>query len=318
MKKSIITVLLGINILLAASTQERISVLNGKLTFSLPEGVIVETEANLPSTLTSREKYTAFFRHKTTVLVNVTNEQSIARGEDGGFSEDFEELIEAHRLKKRDFLSLLTRKEFAFYRIKPGNAEKTRALVLYNGQAIGELFGTDNSVDEVAPGYYAFRITVIVGDNIVFISAKLYDENGELPKLLPKYFYYEKVSYKNYLWNDFIHLGNNPLYEKLLSDSYKELPEPFHRLRETFDQILNTLNIPEYTASETYKTTTALRLRSDASVTSESITTLPKGTVVKMLNSGNYQIIDGLAAKWLYVETEDGKRGWCFSGYLGP
>jgi hypothetical protein len=325
MKVIIITVLLGVNILVTASAQEYVSVLNGKLTFSVPTGIIMETEANRLGTSFSYEEYAAFFRNKIGVAVSVFNEQSIVRGERRGFSDDFEELIEDRRLKKRDFLSLLAPGKFAFSRAGGSEkAEKTHTLIQYNGQTIGELFGTDDSVsdvaptDSIAPTFYALRIAAVVDDNIIFITIKLHDEKRELPKLLPKYFYYENVRYKNYLWNDFIHLGNNPLYEKLLSDSYRELPEPFHRLRETFDQIVNTLNIPEYTASETYKTTTALRLRVDASVKSEAITTLPKDTVVKILNSGNYQIIDGIAARWLYVETEDGKRGWCFSGYLGP
>ena len=80
--------------------------------------------------------------------------------------------------------------------------------------------------------------------------------------------------------------------------------------------VLNTLVIKGYEKSEFYITEAVLRLRTNAGTSSDIVATIPKGSRIKLLEEGNIQIIDGIAAKWVRVETSDGKQGWCFSGYI--
>jgi len=70
--------------------------------------------------------------------------------------------------------------------------------------------------------------------------------------------------------------------------------------------------------SASYKTTDNLRLRRSEATTSEILTTLKKGTKVTVIKFGKQQTIDGVTAKWVKVQLDDGTEGWCFGGYLEP
>ena len=71
-----------------------------------------------------------------------------------------------------------------------------------------------------------------------------------------------------------------------------------------------------------------LRLRSEEATSSRVITTMQKGTKVKILNLGKAETIDGISSNWVQVEVlsggkdKDGKAlkagtiGWCYGGYL--
>ena len=71
-----------------------------------------------------------------------------------------------------------------------------------------------------------------------------------------------------------------------------------------------------------------LRLRSEEATSSKVITTMQKGTRVKILNLGKAETIDGITSNWVQVEVladakdKDGKSikagtiGWCYGGYL--
>ena len=71
-----------------------------------------------------------------------------------------------------------------------------------------------------------------------------------------------------------------------------------------------------------------LRLRETEQITSRTITTMNKGTLVKIQEIGSKQTIDGIASNWVKIEVipvgrdVEGKRlyedttGWCFGGYL--
>ena len=71
-----------------------------------------------------------------------------------------------------------------------------------------------------------------------------------------------------------------------------------------------------------------LRLRSEEATTSRVITTMQKGTKVKILKLGKAETIDGITSNWVQVEVlsgskdKDGKAlkagiiGWCYGGYL--
>ena len=71
-----------------------------------------------------------------------------------------------------------------------------------------------------------------------------------------------------------------------------------------------------------------LRLRSQEATTSNVITTMYKGTKVKILKLGKAETIDGISSNWVQIEVladgkdKDGKEikagtiGWCYGGYL--
>ena len=71
-----------------------------------------------------------------------------------------------------------------------------------------------------------------------------------------------------------------------------------------------------------------LRLRSEDDLSANSLLTIQKNTRVKILETGKYEVIDGLLSNWAYVEVlsgskdkegnpiKEGTKGWCFGGYL--
>ena len=71
-----------------------------------------------------------------------------------------------------------------------------------------------------------------------------------------------------------------------------------------------------------------LRLRSEEATSSRVITTMQKGTKVKILKVGKAETIDGISSNWVQVEVLSGAKdkdskalkagtiGWCYGGYL--
>ncbi|MDR1929626.1 MAG: SH3 domain-containing protein [Treponema sp.] len=66
----------------------------------------------------------------------------------------------------------------------------------------------------------------------------------------------------------------------------------------------------------THSTTENIKLRTGQDLSSATIKVLAKGAKVLLYKSGNEATIDGISARWVYVYTIDGFKGWCFSGYL--
>jgi hypothetical protein len=74
---------------------------------------------------------------------------------------------------------------------------------------------------------------------------------------------------------------------------------------------------PPYGGGRIYYTAAAnLRLRSTPDTTGEIITTIQRGEKVLPLEPGLSGTIEGIQAPWVYVQTRDDLRGWCFAGYL--
>ena len=77
-----------------------------------------------------------------------------------------------------------------------------------------------------------------------------------------------------------------------------------------------------------FTTVDNLRLRAEEITSSKIITTMAKGTMVKILKLGKAETIDGINSNWVQVEVlsdakdKDGKEiktgtiGWCYGGYL--
>ena len=82
------------------------------------------------------------------------------------------------------------------------------------------------------------------------------------------------------------------------------------------------------TAGTQMTCTENLDLRSEGTASGAVITTMKKGTKVKILKLGNPETIDGITATWVQVEVLSGAKdqkgkkikagttGWCFGGYL--
>jgi len=49
---------------------------------------------------------------------------------------------------------------------------------------------------------------------------------------------------------------------------------------------------------------------------SPAITTLPKYTALRIIETGETETIDGIEAPWIKIESQSGYTGWCFSGYV--
>jgi uncharacterized protein YgiM (DUF1202 family) len=300
---------------MVTAAQEKISVLNDQFSFSIPDGVIRFRPYTDFSSDRDAEKY---HENKISVWVSATNGNNITN-ESWRLSEELKNLVQKQWVEERHFLDLLNRinKNLVFTSgTGPFIIATSRSCIKYNGLIIGELCGYDGSEDEVAPNFYGYSIRLVVGDAIVSITIRLHDSNRNLAKQMSDYFYFETRSYNNYIWRNFTQM-RDILYEKLNTGDYRGLPVEFQRLRETLDYILSTMKIQRYERGRFYKTEATLRLRTSASVTSEVIVTLPKDTQVTVIEEGRSQIIDGIAAKWVQIETPDGKQGWCFSGYLG-
>jgi hypothetical protein len=65
-----------------------------------------------------------------------------------------------------------------------------------------------------------------------------------------------------------------------------------------------------------HRLTSNLRLRSRPGTSAAIVDTLPEGSGVYVLRTGDSATIDGITAPWVYVAAQNGNQGWCFSGYL--
>ena len=59
-----------------------------------------------------------------------------------------------------------------------------------------------------------------------------------------------------------------------------------------------------------------LKLREQPKTDGKEIQTMQKGTMVQKLDMGEKVTINNIANNWVYVQTENGEKGWCFGGYL--
>jgi len=317
---------------MTAFAQERISVLNDQLVFYVPDRTV--KELTIREFVTYEEYKNYYYPNKISFGFTIYNASNLKLND--GFSPGGEalsigmmELVRNNRLTQNDFLSLLrsTPNDFVYvnnwklFETHGDKIQSTHVFYKYNGVTVGDMFYMDTSEGVSSPFLYGHMIYLVVGDNIVNIKIGMHDETRILPPRMPEYFY--RVNSSNplnppeYRWRDYRE-SRGVLYERLTLADYRGLPEEFQRLRETFEMVLNTITINGYERNEFYATETALRLRVGTGTSSDTIVIMPEGTRVRLLEEGGVQIIDGIAAKWVRVETDDGVQGWCFSGYLKP
>lgn len=69
--------------------------------------------------------------------------------------------------------------------------------------------------------------------------------------------------------------------------------------------------------NHSYLTSDNLRLRKKEDTSSDIITTMEKGTEVKILEFGKLEVIEDSVGYWVYVQVKGTKyKGWCFGGFL--
>jgi TolB-like protein len=66
----------------------------------------------------------------------------------------------------------------------------------------------------------------------------------------------------------------------------------------------------------THYVTDNLRLRNGDTLSSLTITVLPRYTALRIIETGKSETIDGITASWIKIATQSGYTGWCFSGYV--
>ncbi|MBV6492938.1 MAG: hypothetical protein LDLANPLL_00943 [Turneriella sp.] len=67
---------------------------------------------------------------------------------------------------------------------------------------------------------------------------------------------------------------------------------------------------------EAVVTADVLRVRESADLKAESLFTLKRGTIVRILSKSTAEMtIDGITASWFQIESE-GKKGWTFGGFM--
>jgi len=233
--------------------QEQISLLDGTVTFYVPVGTLM---AIPPEENVSDEEYKKYYADNAiTINPSILKADSFTEGFteeemfERGFSEELINLINNGNFKHRELLELLTLSRDStafkneFYIFQP--VVNSYAFIEYNGKTVGELYGSDGSIDVVAPATYGYAMHLVVNDCIVSIGVGLWDKDIAFPPQMPDYFYFNKTNYNNYAWHDF-YMSRSMLYHKLSKYDYEGLPEKFKKLRETLDMVLNTLVIKGY------------------------------------------------------------------------
>jgi hypothetical protein len=302
--------------------QERVTIQNGSLSFQKPNNVIIAENFDWNS-----------LDGKMWCGVDILDEQYLRDEPEYMVSESlFQLLQESQKITKNDFLKLLKdNKNFytaAITRFAMGSDLPASYRVIYfQGIPVGEFNFSTTYDGLIVPASYTYNFTIVFGDTL----AKIYmgfidDDEYSIVKELTDYFTTRDGSF---YWKNREAVGL--FYQQLDSDAYKSLPKPLQALREARDLILRTLEIKQEDGSiiknvevrnprddyrKTHVTTENLRLRETATIFSLSLTTLPKGTDVEVLETGATETIGGITAPWVKVRTENGLINWCFSGYL--
>jgi uncharacterized protein YgiM (DUF1202 family) len=295
-------------------SQEKITVLNGALSFQRPANVILSSE--LPE-FKKVSEMTVYLNKKILLTVGVSNEDTLREEEDYFLTEAMISLLDRKTgLTNSDLLNLSEQgNPYALIKDNLAEVSEIGSKFRYNMVHVGELSGFANVEGSEAPDWYGLRFVVVVEDYLVNVRLVLYDWDWDAIKQMPDYFFTRDN--RVYYWKDDALQTRSRLFHCLLSDDYTVLPERLRDLRESFYYILETLEIPGYLPeTKTCMAAANLRLRSDQNTASAAITTLPKGTEVTILEKGRMQILDNIVARWVKVESSDGSVGWCFSGYL--
>ena len=308
--------------------QESLSYLDGRLSFQRPPGITLWEERPRFNNVFDQTNY---WRGKMRIIVDAFDAKALKNHPPTSMSRPVYDLAYTKGyLTRSDLLGLFKSKpEFVIYDCRPRLEVRTSyKRLIQNGMTIGEAYFGVSSLGLIASSIYGYRISVIVGNQIVNIQLAYtaIDDNFYKSNAMDKFF---TIRNNNRYWKDDQSVIS--FYELFSSASYKTLPEPLQRLREAYETILRTLKIqqdntyltnisvisPQLEFQKTHITTDNLRLRERSSANSPTIIILPKGVDVQVIGIDEFETtIDGITAPWVRVTTSDGIVGWCFSGYL--
>jgi hypothetical protein len=274
-------------------SQERISVLDGKLSFQRPENVLLRSE--MPKMTQSGEmKYTD---GKVVLGIVIEDEADLRESYEYDIPEALWNLLKRKsNFTREDYLSLLNTDTFVLSQGGLSSVEEIYKILYCQNKPMGEVCGYAQLYEGsyVAPDLYGLYFVVVVDKYLVHISLRLTDANYSLPPVLPQYFYYNS-EFDEYWWKDRLIEPRAKLFQQLLSADYRELPDALQLLRESWDTVFNTLEIPEYREEDSMDNQTPVRieLRSfEPTVALVSDGEIPNNSVDDSTNSTEYATED--------------------------
>lgn len=176
---------------------------------------------------------------------------------------------------------------------------------------------------------FSYSLDFVINGYLISLGIHYYDKyDVSVMQAYPQLFV--KKGERKYRWAS--EDARFKLYEILLHDPAETLPMGMRWFRTTYETMLKTLKITDdderLIVDNVFTVKENLRLRDGSLPNATVITTMGKGTKVRIFERGDKTIIDGIASYWVRVEVlEDAKdkdskpiksriKGWCFGEYL--
>lgn len=227
-----ITFLIG-----TAYTEDKISILNDKVTFSIPSTPEIINEQNYQGSI-------FLIREKIRVNGSFWDESDFLTMEDSVFSPIIIETIKNadYNICKDDIKPLLLNTEIPLLTVfDEGEKALLYEKIEYDGEVVGELIfyipPINYSWDE---GSLLYSIKIVIDGYIIIIDVYLKNFIVDYPHNFPQYF--ELIAGK-YFWKN--EAGMNEFSRDLNNKNYRKFPSLLKQFRETKDMILATLEINE-------------------------------------------------------------------------
>jgi hypothetical protein len=230
MKRNIIIALLLILVSCALTSQETISLLNDSITFN---------KIDSPDVIYTNN-WKGSWRGKIRITTNILDNEYVRTAEANAFSPEFLKMYKTNnKINSQELMKLLERNQpFLLTKYDETFLKESYSLIYYKDKIVGESYFSTNTTEISWPSGFGYKI-IIVGDNTLFVIYLTWvDSDAIIPKSFPDYFI--EVNGEYYWKNENI---IHQLYQQLSSNEYQKLPEPLKILRETYDLILNSVEI---------------------------------------------------------------------------
>jgi hypothetical protein len=220
-------------------SQSRISLLDDKIFFQLPSGVLQESQFPKFATIEEARKYRA---EKIILSIQVENEEIFRKEDPFWLPEKFASLLKKDRISHSDYLSLLDPSDiYNLSRRNIPNIDESYSLFEYKNEYIGEAYAFASIEGSFFPVEYGFVLKLIVDTSLVTIRLKLYDESFNIPQQLPEYFYFDD-KYNTYMWRQNIFDSRAKFYRQLVSKD-NSMPSTLKLLYEHWVFLINSIEI---------------------------------------------------------------------------
>jgi hypothetical protein len=221
--------------------QEMICLLDNKLTFSIPEGVINRNTGPFPTDFLDIQEYMQFWKGKTEIRTSILTEDVLRNEYQGNLiTAEFKSLLKTKKtLTNRDIINLFKQNN-KYIIFKYRENEKIycsyRFLKLYSS-TIGESYFNTDWHNMEAPAGFRFTFSIIIDDKIVniFLSLLL---SGDIFAYMPEYFLYNRGKY---YWKDQYTI--EILYNDIISNQH--FPNELQLFCNAYESISKTLKINE-------------------------------------------------------------------------